>query len=555
MAVKAVAGSKAMILPSYRLAEKNRKKSYMHNMIFNDVSSSKSYRENVRFNLLSNTPSKNELKKIAQSTFTPRSSSSQGEYAAKSEQLISDSQRILLSLIEKDNFTEIGEILDKTLYHTDHLTFKENTALAIVQLAILKQQRSVLYTSLATNLQLHEKSLSYFLKAIEKLKALPISQEKILYLSRIANELQAISNIPSKYHNLSPFEMIQLCLEAEHTLDIHPDKTTTAYLRASVENLPRSMVIDFQRKKFTILSGKHGALEASGGFKKVTDAIQLMQNEAGEPVAKRMVKLVNKADKLIYDKELEYEKRFGNIDSIIYYKPKYANSNDKTAILADAYDHDMYIYTGYTSTEKRQKLSFGELLTVLEQIGNALQKMHSEGVVHRDVKTKNILFQKTAVDGIKVKLCDFGHTDEPKNEIVHVSKARRHGTVRYSAPEVLEFSSGKHNPFFEQKAIDMYGLGMVIYELFYQKPCPWAHDVFRALKHNEKDSKVKALSAQKKKAVELFEESAQEPHTPERGLITIMAKLLDPDFTQRMQIDEFQIALANLKESYATNKP
>ena len=553
MAVKAISGSKAVTGHPYKIPLK--KKKGLQRIHFPEPHSTLHHVNDRRVTNLGNVISHNEVTHVFHSTLSPRSLSGASSdilthLDQQNEQIV---KKILWNLLEEADFTPINEVLAMPLPKDLLEAFKNIASRTLLKYASVKPERALLKNELATLLELDQKPLSYFLEVLSDAKTETPQQNKKLFLTRLEKELQALSNIPFKHHALSPFEMAQLCIEAEYALQKGADKTRTVYLRASRENIPRSMAIDYSRKVFTIMSGKYGALNASGGFKKVTDAVQLIRTSPDHVEAKRMARLVNKADAVIDEKELKYEQRYGDIDSIVRYEPKYEDSYTKTAILEEAYDHDMYIFTGYTPEARRKNLPFDELLTVLDLVGKAIAKMHSDGVVHRDVKTKNILYRKGHDGSVEIKLCDFGHTERPKNELTYISKPRRHGTVRHSPPEVVSFTRGEYNPLQLQKALDMYGLGMVIYELFYQRPCPWAHDAYKWLKHGEKESQTASLELQKAIAMELLEESRTRPNSPEKELIKILAKLLEPDPKKRMKIDAYQRDLGSLLESYLSN--
>lgn len=64
------------------------------------------------------------------------------------------------------------------------------------------------------------------------------------------------------------------------------------------------------------------------------------------------------------------------------------------------------------------------------QLTNALEYIHSHGLVHRDVKLDNILVFRS--DFSRIKLCDFGETRKARTLVV-----RRNEWLHYAPPEVL----------------------------------------------------------------------------------------------------------------------
>lgn len=87
---------------------------------------------------------------------------------------------------------------------------------------------------------------------------------------------------------------------------------------------------------------------------------------------------------------------------------------------------------------------------VLEQIGSALDYLHAQQIVHRDVKPANIF---VSWDGRELKLLDLGiaSVGAPERQYQH------QGTIAYMAPEQY-----RDRP---EPASDQYALGLVIYEV------------------------------------------------------------------------------------------
>lgn len=101
---------------------------------------------------------------------------------------------------------------------------------------------------------------------------------------------------------------------------------------------------------------------------------------------------------------------------------------------------------------KKNKLTFLEKKKTIKGILDGLEYIHLKGIIHRDIKPKNILMFK----GNFPKICDFGIA---KFKCNNVTNTPRICTRNYVPPEVLLKLP------YDQK-MDIWSIGVVIYELF-----------------------------------------------------------------------------------------
>ncbi|MCR8612997.1 MAG: serine/threonine protein kinase [Mycoplasma sp.] len=102
----------------------------------------------------------------------------------------------------------------------------------------------------------------------------------------------------------------------------------------------------------------------------------------------------------------------------------------------------------------RSSLSPPEAVRIAKQLAIGLQAMHTEGIIHRDIKSQNVMIAEK--DGT-AKLIDLGIAIN--EESVRLTKQNHLiGSVQYIAPEL---SSG--SPPSEQT--DIYALGILFYEM------------------------------------------------------------------------------------------
>jgi hypothetical protein len=106
--------------------------------------------------------------------------------------------------------------------------------------------------------------------------------------------------------------------------------------------------------------------------------------------------------------------------------------------------------------EREGPLAVGEAVRLAVEIANGLAFAHSRGIVHADLKPSNVLLD----DEGHAKIGDFGIARTPQED---ASTPQLFATAMYVAPERVE---GK--PL--TAASDIYGLGLVLYEMLIGRP-------------------------------------------------------------------------------------
>ncbi len=111
---------------------------------------------------------------------------------------------------------------------------------------------------------------------------------------------------------------------------------------------------------------------------------------------------------------------------------------------------------GHTLKElikRRGALPAKEAVWIMKQLSSALLEAHKNGIIHRDIKSQNVLIK----DDGTVKLADFGIA-VIHNAMQITSKGNVLGSVHYLAPELAKGGSASMQS-------DIYSLGIVFYEL------------------------------------------------------------------------------------------
>jgi len=109
-------------------------------------------------------------------------------------------------------------------------------------------------------------------------------------------------------------------------------------------------------------------------------------------------------------------------------------------------------------------------LALVHQLLLALETIHGAGIVHRDIKTANIILQEKEGGGYLAKLTDFGiaRTALEDGSVTRLTAldVQGPGTPTYMAPERIDPQSfGPIGP-----AADLYSVGVILYELLSGQP-------------------------------------------------------------------------------------
>lgn len=114
------------------------------------------------------------------------------------------------------------------------------------------------------------------------------------------------------------------------------------------------------------------------------------------------------------------------------------------------------------SLQYNEKVTQDYLISCFSQIARALEKLHNCGIIHRDIKPKNILIDENG----RLNICDFGisyYNQDEFNMTGHTTKTDKLANFDFSAPEQVN-SEEPPTP-----ATDIYALGQIIQWLVYGK--------------------------------------------------------------------------------------
>lgn len=109
--------------------------------------------------------------------------------------------------------------------------------------------------------------------------------------------------------------------------------------------------------------------------------------------------------------------------------------------------------------EDDKNLPEKEVRKIAQQLVKSLNYLHSNRIIHRDLKPQNILFGSNGI----IKICDFGFARSMSRNTMVLYSIK--GTPLYMAPELINDNSNGYN-----HAVDLWSLGVILYELFVGQP-------------------------------------------------------------------------------------
>ncbi|GAB2264965.1 hypothetical protein Dimus_000036 [Dionaea muscipula] len=115
-----------------------------------------------------------------------------------------------------------------------------------------------------------------------------------------------------------------------------------------------------------------------------------------------------------------------------------------------------------------------QVRAIAKQLVRALHYLHSNRIIHRDMKPQNILIGAGSI----IKLCDFGFARAMSTNTVVLRSIK--GTPLYMAPELVREQPYNHTA-------DLWSLGVILYELFVGQPPFYTNSVYALIRHIIKD--------------------------------------------------------------------
>jgi len=145
----------------------------------------------------------------------------------------------------------------------------------------------------------------------------------------------------------------------------------------------------------------------------------------------------------------------GQHENVVHVREIVVGSNmDKIYIVMDYVEHDLKCLM----ENMKQPFLIGEVKTIMRQLCAGLSFLHDNWIIHRDIKTSNLLFSHSGI----LKIGDFGLAREYGSPLKQYTEIVV--TLWYRAPELLLGCKLYSVP------IDVWSAGCVMGELLGQKP-------------------------------------------------------------------------------------
>ncbi|CAH6719670.1 serine/threonine-protein kinase Bck1p/SLK1/SSP31 [[Candida] jaroonii] len=235
--------------------------------------------------------------------------------------------------------------------------------------------------------------------------------------------------------------------------------------------IEKGIVSKLRKGKYEEFAWIKGELIGRGSFGSVYIALNVT---TGEMIAVKQVIVPStfsaQAKSKTYEgldalhKEVETMKDLDHINIVQYLG--FEQKNDTYSLFLE------YVGGGSISACLKSYGSFEESLVkyIIKQVLEGLQYLHSNGILHRDLKADNLLLD---IDGT-CKISDFGISKRSTDIYVNNAEMSMQGTVFWMAPEVIDSIVEDKKQGYSAK-IDIWSLGCVVLEMFAGNR-PWSNE-------------------------------------------------------------------------------
>lgn len=221
-------------------------------------------------------------------------------------------------------------------------------------------------------------------------------------------------------------------------------------------------------------------------------------------------------------------------------------SYTKTSLIFEAYND--------TLTNCNITCSIQEKVLIFQQIAEAVQQLHTAGLVHGDIDGTNILIARDEKNRIyKAALTDFGFIKKANHPIPSLKECKSQPDILHNA-RISNYSPESVCHLYEQdlkwtqdkaqfcrKANDIYAFGIAMFTFFRKYEPSWCKELDDLFKSKEITSstaiwqRVRTYQSNIKKNIT---ELSKTGNKAEDRLLLIAFKMLDPVLVDRLTIDQ-----------------
>ena len=150
----------------------------------------------------------------------------------------------------------------------------------------------------------------------------------------------------------------------------------------------------------------------------------------------------------------------------------YAMGTRQCSLVMERMDGDLHklMEKKMESVDESTPFELFEAVYIMRQIAEGMDYLHDHKVIHRDLKSANILVKFGKKDHVDVKVADFGLSKVKELSRTPSVQTKNKGTTRWMAPELFQQDTEKVQISDETSLkyhfkCDIYSFGMVCYEI------------------------------------------------------------------------------------------